>query len=112
MILLLSEKTLMQVPIEGLDINDTTLANKRPKKIMGHTHFFKAGICLGRVLVCCVKSTPMTSTIKVLEPQDTLSRTARQPAFRRLLQGGQETLKPFKVRDNSPPPLMTPAKLP
>ncbi|KAL7269219.1 RHO1 GDP-GTP exchange protein 2 [Rhizina undulata] len=96
MLLILSEKTLMSVPIEGLDPNDMTLANKRPKKIMGHTNFFKAGVCLGRVLVCCVKSSTLSSTVKVLEPQDTLARGKKQPAFRKLLQGGQETLKPFK----------------
>ncbi|KAI5791827.1 CNH domain-containing protein [Geopyxis carbonaria] len=96
MLLLLSEKTLMQVPIEGLDPNDMTLANKRPKKIMGHTNFFKAGVCLGRVLVCSVKSSTLSSTVKVLEPQDTLSKGKKQPAFRKLLQGGQEALKPFK----------------
>ena len=99
MLLLLSEKTLMQVPIAGLDPDDSTLANKRPKKIMGHTAFFKAGVCLGQVLVCSVKTSTLTSTVKVLEPQDTFSRGKKQPAYRKLLpQGGQEALKPFKVR--------------
>ncbi|KAH8147666.1 uncharacterized protein LAJ45_08130 [Morchella importuna] len=95
-ILILSEKTLMSVPVEGLDPNDTTLANKRPKKVIGHTNFFKAGVCLGRVLVCCVRSSSLSSTVKVLEPHDTLARGKRTPAFRKLLQGGQDTLKPFK----------------
>jgi hypothetical protein len=99
MLLLLSEKTLMQVPIAGLDPEDSTLANKRPKKIMGHTAFFKAGVCLGQVLVCSVKTSTLSSTVKVLEPQDTFSRGKKQPAYRKLLpQGGQEALKPFKVR--------------
>lgn len=97
MLLLLSEKTLMQVPVEGLDPNDMTLANKRPKKILGHTNFFKAGICQGRVLVCSVKSSTLSSTVKVLEPQDTLSRGGGRPAFRGLLRGGREALRPFKV---------------
>lgn len=98
-ILILSEKTLMSVPVEGLDPNDTTLANKRPKKVIGHTNFFKAGVCLGRVLVCCVRSSSLSSTVKVLEPHDTLARGKRTPAIRKLLQGGQDTLKPFKVGD-------------
>jgi hypothetical protein len=97
MLLLLSEKTLYQVPIAGLDPDDTTLANKRPKRIMGHTAFFKAGICLGRVLVCSVKTSTLSSTIKVLELQDSVSRNARQPAWRLLARGGHEALKPFKV---------------
>jgi hypothetical protein len=99
MLLLLTEKTLMQVPLAGLDPDETTLANKRPKKIMGHTSFFKAGVCLGRVLVCSVKTSTLSSTVKVLEPQDTLSRGKKTPAYRKLLpQGGHEALKPFKVR--------------
>ncbi|KAI5795885.1 CNH domain-containing protein [Pyronema domesticum] len=97
MILLLSEKNLMQVPLAGLDPDELTLANKRPKKIMGHTSFFKAGVCLGRVLVCSVKTSTLSSTVKVLEPQDTLARGKKQSAYRKLLpQGGQEALKPFK----------------
>ncbi|RPB05238.1 CNH-domain-containing protein [Choiromyces venosus 120613-1] len=95
-LLLLSEKTLMSVPVEGLDPNDTTLANKRPKKVAGHTNFFKAGVCLGRVLVCCVRSSSLSSTVKVYEPLDTLARGKGRPAFRGLLRGGQDTLKAFK----------------
>lgn len=98
MLLLLTERNLMQVPLAGLDPEETTLANKRPKKIMGHTSFFKAGVCLGRVLVCSVKTSTLSSTVKVLEPQDTLARGKKQSAYRKLLpQGGQEALKPFKV---------------
>lgn len=96
-LLLLTEKTLMSVPVEGLDPNDTTLANKRPKKVVGHTNFFKAGVCLGRVLVCCVRSSSLSSTVKVYEPLDTLARGKGRPAFRGLLRGGQDTLKAFKV---------------
>jgi hypothetical protein len=96
MLLLLSEKTLMQVPIAGLDPEGSTLANKRPKKIMDHTSFFKAGVCLGQVLVCSVKTSTLSSTIKVLAPQDTFSRGKKQPANMKLLP--QEALKPFKVR--------------
>jgi len=98
MLLLLTEKNLMQVPLIGLDPEDTTLANKRPKKIMGHTSFFKVGVCLGRVLVCSVKSSTLSSTVRVLEPQDTLTRGREQSAYRRLLpRGGQGAFKPFKV---------------
>ena len=87
----------MSVPVEGLDPNDTTLANKRPKKVVGHTNFFKAGVCLGRVLVCCVRSSSLSSTVKVYEPLDTLARGKGRPALRGFLRGGQDTLKAFKV---------------
>lgn len=110
MLLVLSERTLMSVPLEGLDPTDTTLGNKRPKKIMGHTNFFKAGVCLGRVLVCCVKSSSLSSTVKVLEPRETLARNrdGGSRAFRGLLRGGQDALKPFKVRQYPPLPLPPP----
>lgn len=94
MVLILSDKTLSSIPVEGLlEINE---GPKKPKKIVGHTNFFKAGICLGRVLVCCVK-TSSHSTVRVLEPLESLAKGKKQPAFGRLLRGGQESLKPYKV---------------
>ena len=99
MVLILSDKTVSSFPVEGLlEVNDAPIINKRPKKIVGHTNFFKAGVCLGRVLVCCVKSSTLTSTVRVLEPLDSLAKGKKQPAFKKLLQGGQESLKPYKVR--------------
>ncbi len=95
-VLVLSEKALLSYPLESLDPSDTTLANRRSKKIAGHTDFFRAGVCLGRVLVCIVKIRTTQSTIKVLEPADNLARNKRQPALRKLLQGGGEALKVFQ----------------
>ena len=99
-LLALSEKSVYSFPMDNLMEGDTQLANKRHKKIMGHTNFFKAGVCLGRVLVCCVKSSTMSSTVKVLEPLDKLAGGKKQPALRKLLVGGQDALKPFKVSLN------------
>jgi hypothetical protein len=70
---------------------------KRAKRISSHTSFFKAGICLGKVLVCVVKSSPLSSTIKTLEPIDQNVRGRSKPTFRKLLQGGNDTLKLFRV---------------
>lgn len=95
-LLVLSEKSVLSYPVETLEQSDSQILNKRGKKIMGHTNFFKAGVCLGRVLVCCVKSSTLSSTVKVLEPLDSLARGKKQPALKKLL-GGQDTLKPFKV---------------
>jgi hypothetical protein len=74
---------------------------KRAKRISSHTTFFKAGICLGRVLVCVVKSSPLSSTIKTLEPIDQNIRGRSKPTFRKLLQGGNDTLKLFRVSYHS-----------
>lgn len=71
---------------------------KRAKRISSHTSFFKAGHCLGKVLVCIVKSSQLSSTFKTLEPIDQNVRGRSKPTFRKLLQGGNDTLKLFRVR--------------
>ena len=70
---------------------------RRAKRISSHTSFFKAGFCLGRVLVCIVKSSQLSSTFKTLEPIDQNIRGRAKPTFRKLLQGGNDTLKMFRV---------------
>lgn len=88
----------MTFPLEAFDSKDPLAGLKRAKKISSHTSFFKAGICLGKVLVCVVKSSPLSSTIKVLEPIDQNIRGRSKPTFRKILQGGNDTLKLFRVR--------------
>ncbi|EMR10036.1 hypothetical protein PNEG_01790 [Pneumocystis murina B123] len=95
-LLVLADKTLYSYPLESLDLNDTTLANKRPRKIVGHANFFRSGLCLGKLLVCVVKSSVLSSTIKILEPIDNVCRGKKQAPFRFLLQGGQDVLRVFK----------------
>jgi len=70
-------------------------AAKRARKISSHATFFKAGQCLGRTLVCVVKSGSVSSTIKTLEPIDQ-ARGKKQPAIRKFLQGSNESLRVFK----------------
>jgi hypothetical protein len=101
MLLVLTNKTLVSFPIEALDSSDNQSLVKRPKKIQGHTNFFKAGVCLGRHLVCCVKSSTLSSTIKVLEPSNPSAQGKKKQAFK-MFQGGQEALKPFKVSCDTP----------
>lgn len=97
LLLVLSNKTLSSYPMEALEIGEgqNTVA-KRPKKIQGHANFFKAGIGLGRHLVCSVKTSALSSTIKVYEPMDNLAKGKKKSAVSKMFQGGQDTLKPFK----------------
>ncbi|KAF8460297.1 CNH domain-containing protein [Kalaharituber pfeilii] len=96
MLLILADKTVSAFPVEGLLENDgTPIVNKKPKKIVGHTNFFKAGVCLGRVLVCCVK-TSTQSIVRVLEPLESMAKGRKRPALREFLRGGHESLKPYK----------------
>lgn len=96
LLIVLSERQVMTFPLDALDPRDPMAALRRAKRIASHASFFKAGICLGRTLVCVVKTSALSSTIKALEPIDTNIRGARKPTFRKLLQGGNDTLKPFK----------------
>jgi hypothetical protein len=93
----LLERQVITFPLEALDPMDPLAGLKRAKRISSHTSFFKAGICLGKVLVCIVKSSPLSSTIKTLEPIDQNVRGRSKPTFRKLLQGGNDTLKLFRV---------------
>lgn len=53
---------------------------------------------LGKTLVCVIKTSPLSSTIKTLEPIDQNIRGRSKPTFKKLLQGGNDTLRVFKVR--------------
>lgn len=102
LLLVLSNKTLSSYPLEALDSTDQNPIAKRPRKIQGHANFFKAGIGLGRHLVCSVKTSALSTTIKVFEPMENLAKGKRKPAISKMFQSGQDALKPFKV---SPFPL-------
>ena len=47
--------------------------------------------------MCSAKMSGISTTIKVFEPMDTISKGKKKPAIGRMFQGGQDTLKPFKV---------------
>jgi hypothetical protein len=93
----ITERQVITFPLDALDPLDPMSGLKRAKRISSHTSFFKAGVCLGKVLVCIVKSSPLSSTIKTLEPIDQNIRGRSKPTFRKLLQGGNDTLKLFRV---------------
>jgi len=98
LLLVLSNKTISSYPMEALDSSDNqSPLTKRPKKIQGHANFFKAGVCLGRHLVCSVKTSALSTTIKVFEPMDTMSKGKKKPAISKMFQSGQDALKPYKV---------------
>lgn len=102
LLLVLANKTLSSYPMESLDANESQnpLA-RRPRKIQGHANFFKAGIGLGRHLVCSVKTSALSTTIKVYEPMDNLAKGKKKPALSKMFQSGQDALKPFKVSSHS-----------
>jgi RHO1 GDP-GTP exchange protein 1/2 len=97
LLIVLSNKTLTSYSFEALDANNQNPLATRPKKIQGHANFFKAGIGLGRHLVCSVKTSTLSTTIKVYEPMDNLARGNKKPGISKMFQSGQDALRPFKV---------------
>lgn len=95
LLLVLSNKTLLSYSLSALTSDDPALA-KRPKKIQNHCSFFKSGICMGRHLVCCVKSSTLSTTIKVFEPNDAMTKGKKQKGLGKLMGGGFDELRPFK----------------
>lgn len=87
----------MTFPLEALDPRDPSAGLRRGKRIASHISFFKCGVCVGKTLVCVVKASALSSTIKVLEPIDQNIRGRSKPTFKKLIQGGNDTLRAYKV---------------
>ncbi|KAA1469046.1 CNH-domain-containing protein [Dentipellis sp. KUC8613] len=96
LLVVLSEGQVITFPLDALDPKDPMAGLKRAKRIASHTSYFKAGTCINRTFVCVVKTSPLSSTIKILEPIDQNVRGRSKPTFRKLLQGGNDTLRIFK----------------
>ncbi|KAK4216603.1 CNH domain-containing protein [Rhypophila decipiens] len=95
LLLVLSSRSLYSYQLGALDPNEL-ISSKRGKKIQSNCTFFRSGICLGRHLVCAVKSTALSTTIKVYEPNDAMSKAKKQKGLSKMFNAGQDELKPFK----------------
>ena len=96
-LLVLSEKTMYSYPMEALDPEDTQpQISKRGRKIC-HANFFRAGVCQGQQLVCPVKTSSLSTTIKAYEPMDSMTKKSKKSGIAKMLQGSQDVLKPLKV---------------
>ncbi|KIR25280.1 rho guanyl-nucleotide exchange factor [Cryptococcus deuterogattii LA55] len=97
LLIVLHERCVTTFPLDSLDPSDPNAALKRGKRISSHTSFIKSGICLGKTLVAIVKSSTLSSTIKVMEPVDlSQNRKKTQAGFMRRLNGKDDALKLFK----------------
>ncbi|TKA64258.1 hypothetical protein B0A49_05871 [Cryomyces minteri] len=95
-LLVLSDKQMYSYPTEALDPEESQAApSKRGRKIC-HASFFKVGVCVGQHLVCCVKTSALSSTIKVYEPVDSMTKAKKKSGLAKMLAGGHDVLKPFK----------------
>ncbi|KAH9977526.1 RhoGEF Rgf2 [Russula compacta] len=96
LLIVLSEGQVITFPLDALEAMDPLAGLKRAKRIAAHTSFFKSGVCVRRTFVCVVKTSPLSSTIKIFEPIDQNVRGRSKPTFRKLLQGGNDTLRIYK----------------
>ncbi|KAL1656163.1 RHO1 GDP-GTP exchange protein 2 [Didymella pomorum] len=94
-LLILADKTLYSYSTEALDPDEAQAAAKRPKKIC-HANFFKSGVCMGQQLVASVKTSALSTTIKVFEPKENMANKAKKSGFAKMLAQGQDQLKPYK----------------
>ena len=83
-------------PLDALEATDPLAGLKRAKRITAHTSFFKSGICAGRTFVCVMKTSPLSSTIKIFELIDQNIRGRNKPTSRKILQGSNDTLRIYK----------------
>lgn len=92
-------------PLDALEAMGLLAGLNRDKWIAAHTSFFKSSICAERTFFCIVKTSPLSSTIKIFELIDQNVRCApthstwgrNKPTFCNLLQGGgSDTLRPHK----------------
>jgi hypothetical protein len=95
--LVLAEKTVYSYSMEALESDEGRAdVSKRGRKIC-HANFFKAGVCQGQQLVCCVKTSALSSTIKVYEPMDSMAKKSKKSGIAKMLASSQDVLKPLKV---------------
>lgn len=96
LLLVLSNKTLHSYSLSALNPDEPAVLAKRGKKIQNHCSFFKTGVCLTRHLVCCVKSSALSTTIKVFEPNGAMTKAKRPKGLGKFMAGAQDELRPFK----------------
>ncbi|KAJ7362816.1 citron-like protein [Mycena albidolilacea] len=68
LLVVLTERQVLNFPLDALDSTDPTVALKQSKRIASDTSLVKVGFCLERLLVCIIKTKYSSSTVKVLEP--------------------------------------------
>jgi hypothetical protein len=96
-LLVLTEKTVCSYPMDAIDPEGSADSlSKRGRKIC-HANFFKAGVSQGQQLVCCVKTSALSTTLKIYEPMDTIAKKSKKSGLAKMLASSQDVLKLLKV---------------
>jgi hypothetical protein len=97
LLLVLSERQVFTFSMDALDRHHPMAGLKRAKRISNHTTFFKAGYCLGKAVVCTVKSDPLSSTFRIFEPAAKNISEQSKHTLRQRLQDDNDMLNLFRV---------------
>ena len=96
-LVVLADKAVYTFPLEALDPDESIAGPAKRGKRICHANYINAGMCNGQTLVCCVKSSSLSSTVKVFEPIESMARQRRRGGgLGRMLASGQDVLKPYK----------------
>ncbi|WPH03234.1 rho1 guanine nucleotide exchange factor 1 [Acrodontium crateriforme] len=96
-LVVLADKAVYTFPLDALDLDESPGAPSRRGKRICHANYINAGMCNGQTLVCCVKSSSLSSTVKVFEPMDnSMSKGKKKSGLAKMLASGQDVLKPHK----------------
>ena len=103
-LLVLTDKNLYSYSTDVLGPDDSgpLSARSRGRKISG-ANFFKIGVFDGQHLVCCVKTSALSATIKVFKPMDAMANNKKKSGLAKMMSGGQEVLRPHKVSTSLSP---------
>ncbi|KAI9491084.1 CNH domain-containing protein [Zychaea mexicana] len=95
-LVVLADKTLWAFPYDMVAAGELQPKSVRP--ISQHAAFFYVGVCMGKTLVCVVKTSALTpTTIRVFEPVTSdEDKKGRRAFIKRLVRNGTENLKPYK----------------
>lgn len=97
-LVVLADKAVYTFPLEALDPDEGPGAPSKRGRRICHANYINAGMCNGQTLVCCVKSSSLSSTVKVFEPMDSMmtGKGKKKSGLAKMLASGQEVLKPYK----------------
>ena len=95
-LVVLADKAVWTYPLEALASDDGPGAPSKRGRRICHANYINAGMCNGQTLVCCVKSSSLSSTVKVYEPMDSMTKGKKKSGLAKMLASGQEVLKPYK----------------
>lgn len=87
-------RNLVSFPIEVLDSSEVPFT-KRGRHISSGVSFFKSGLCLGKPLVCVVKTSGFSSIIKAMEPVPVDS--SKKNPIQKWFSGKKESMTVHKV---------------